>query len=305
MLSTKPFEVPRDLLARAKGRPAINMAIAGAGSVEVMQCVKSGIETGVLRPVLVGNRDKMEGLAAQCGLALAGIHIIEAENEEAIAKASVAAVRAGDAKAIMKGDIHTNTLLRAVLDKTLGLRTGSRLSHVFHMTIPDCDRVLYIADGAVNVAPDLATLGVIINNAISMAIKLGTACPRVAVLSASEVPDESVPSSILARDAALAAQAHWGEKARIQGPMALDIAISPKAALAKHMEGPVAGNADILIVPNIEMGNGLFKMMVHFMSAAAAGVVMGAACPIAVTSRSDPAQARLAAAIMCALLAQD
>ena len=177
MLSTKPFEVPRDLLARAKGMPAINMAIAGAGSIEVMQCVKSGIETGVLRPVLVGNREKMESLAAQCGLSLSGLHIVETESEEAIAKASVAAVRAGDAKAIMKGDIHTNTLLRAVLDKTLGLRTGSRLSHVFHMTIPDSDRVLYIADGAVNVAPDLATLGVIINNARAWRCFRPVKCP--------------------------------------------------------------------------------------------------------------------------------
>lgn len=304
MLSKKAFEVPKSLLARLHGLAPISMAVVGVDSMEMLESARSAFNAKVIRPLLIGRPERILDLAAKAKWSVDGFRVIDGEGEDDIAATAVALVRNGDAQAIMKGDIHTQTLLRAVLHKELGLRTGRRLSHVFHMSVPGDERVLYITDAAVNVAPDAAMLCDIIVNAVHMARLTGLAKPKVAVLSASEVVSEGLPSSVLARDGARLAQQALGEAAEIQGPLAFDLAVSPKSAAHKHVAGPVAGHADILVVPNIETGNGLFKMMVHFMSATAAGVVMGASCPIAVTSRSDPPEAHLAASVLCALLAQ-
>lgn len=304
MLSHKPFEVPKSLLARLNGVAPIGMAVAGIDSAEMIESARTAFNARVIRPLLIGKPERILELAHAAKWSVDGFRVIDAQGDEEIAGTAVALVRAGQAQAIMKGDIRTQTLLRAVLDEDAGLRTHRRLTHLFHMTVPRDERVLYITDAAVNVAPDAETLCEIILNAVEMVHLLGVAVPKVAVLSATEIVDASLPSSVLARDAASMAQAKLGSAAMVQGPLAFDIAVSPKAAAHKHVAGPVAGHADIIVVPNIETGNALFKMMVHFMSATAAGVVLGAKCPIAVTSRSDPPEAHLAAAVLCAILAQ-
>lgn len=304
MLSPKPFEVPKSLLARLHGVAPITMAVAGIDSLEMIESARTAFNARVIRPLLIGRPERILELAAKANWSVDGFRVIDAEGDEGIARTAVSLVRAGQAQAIMKGDIRTQTLLRAVLDEDTGLRTEHRLSHLFHMTVPGDARVLYLTDAAVNVAPDAATLCEIIVNAVGTVHRLGLAVPKVAVLSATEVVDASLPSSVIARDAAAVAQAKLGAGALVQGPLAFDIAVSPKAAAHKHMAGAVAGHADIVVVPNIETGNALFKMMVHFMSATAAGVVIGAQCPIAVTSRADPPEAHLAAAVLCAVLAQ-
>jgi phosphate acetyltransferase len=304
MLSTKPFEVPKSLLARLSGVAPIDMAVAGIDSAEMIESARAACKAKVIRPLLIGKPERILALAHAAKWSVDGFRVMDAQGDEDIARTAVSLVRAGQAQAIMKGDIRTQILLRAVLDEDAGLRTGQRLSHLFHMTVPGENRVLYITDAAVNVAPDAETMCAIIENAVGMVHRLGLAVPKVAVLSATEIVDASLPSSVVARDAAAMAQSRLGRGAQVQGPLAFDIAVSPKAAAHKHVAGPVAGHADIIVVPNIESGNALFKMMVHFMSATAAGVVLGAQCPIAVTSRADPPEAHLAAAILCAIIAQ-
>ena len=203
----------------------------------------------------------------------------------------------------MKGHLHTDALMKAVVNRKHGIRTTRRLSHVFHMTIPDDEQVLMITDGAVNVQPDLDTKIDIINNAVEMAHTLGNLNPKVALLSGTESVLPAMPSSVDAAKVVKRANAGEVKNATVDGPFAFDNALSPDAASVKGMDGPVAGRADILVVPNIETGNGLFKMMVYFMSGLAAGVVMGAAVPIVLTSRADPPEARFAATAIAAIVA--
>ena len=305
MLCDKPFEVPQNLLEKMQGIEPIHMAVAGAASAEVLQSVKAGLQHKIFKPLLVGDGKRLEALLKEAGIDGADVEIHHAQEEEDMAAMAVSLVRAGKAEALLKGDIHTHTLLKGVLNKEKGLRTGRRLSHVFHMSVPGEKRPLYITDAVINVAPDLDTLTDIIVNGARMARFIGEPKPKVAMLSASEVPSPGLPSSLLAEQAAQKSQEILGDEALVQGPLAFDLAISPKAAQQKRVTGAVAGHADIIAVPNIETGNSLFKMMVYFMSATAAGLVMGASCPVALTSRADPPEARLASAMMCALVARN
>jgi phosphate acetyltransferase len=210
---------------------------------------------------------------------------------------------ANEVQALMKGQLHTDTIMKAVVARNAGLRTDRRISHVFHMTVPGSDKALMITDGAVNVAPDERTLMSIVMNAVDLAHALGYARPKVAMLSGSESVIDGMPSTLLARKIAERAQAGEIEAADVDGPFAFDNAVSPEAAKLKGIGGAVAGQADILAVPNIEMGNGLFKMLVYFRSALAAGVVLGARVPIVLTSRADPPEARLAASAIAQIRA--
>ncbi|MDP4796054.1 MAG: bifunctional enoyl-CoA hydratase/phosphate acetyltransferase, partial [Rhodospirillales bacterium] len=210
---------------------------------------------------------------------------------------------ANEVQALMKGQLHTDTIMRAVVARSAGLRTERRISHVFHMTVPNSEKALMITDGAVNVAPDERTLMDIVRNAVDLAHALGYARPKVAMLSGSESVIESMPSTVLAKR--IVDRARGGEitDADVDGPFGFDNAVSPHAAELKGITSPVAGKADILAVPNIEMGNGLFKMLVYFRSALAAGVVLGAKVPIVLTSRADPPEARLAASAIAQIRA--
>ncbi len=303
MLSQTPFEVPAYLLEKAGALPRCPMAVAGADNKIVLESARQATEAGIMTPVLVGDADIIHSLADGIGWDIAGVEIVNLTDEEAISDAAVSLTASGAAKGIMKGHVHTDALMRAVVHRGSGLRTDRRISHVFHMTIPGRDKVLLITDGAVNVAPSVDTRMDIIRNAVDMAHALGNPEPRVAVLSGAEVVNPSMPSSV--EGAEIVDRARKGEidGCIIDGPFAFDLAVSPEAAKIKDIDSPVAGRADIVVVPNIEMGNGLFKMMVHFMSGLAAGVVMGAKVPIVLTSRADPPEARFAATLIAAIIA--
>jgi len=305
MLSTIPFQVPAYLLDLVAGKPPVRMAVAGADHVVALESAWQATEAGLIEPVLVGDTDEIGSLAHTLGWDISGYDVVDAAGEDIAPTAAIAEIRAGNASALMKGHVHTDALMKAVIDKETGLRDGRRLSHVFHMTVPGSDRVLMITDGAVNVAPDEETLVHITRNAIGLAHALGNPEPRVAMLSGTESVIPSMPSSLTAANIVARAKAGEIAGAHVEGPFAFDNALSPEAAAMKQIDNPVAGQADILVVPNIETGNGLFKMMVYFMSGLAAGIVLGAKAPIVLTSRADPPEARLAATAIAAIMASE
>ena len=304
MLSNVPVECPGALLAKAKRAGPIAVAIADAGSPLVMSSARLAWNEGILTPVFVGDAVAIRKTAAEIGWNIADFRSVTADGEAGAAATSVALARSREVDAIMKGDVHTDVLLRAVLNRDAGLRDGKFLSHVFHMTLPGSDNALCITDAVLNVLPSLEQKRGIARNAIALLHGIGYAEPRVAVLSATEASSAAMPSSLDA--AALAGEAGEGAFAGavVDGPLAFDLAVSREAARIKGVDRPVAGNTDVLLVPNIETGNALFKMMVHFMSAAAAGIVLGAKVPVLLTSRADPAAARLASVALAAAYLQ-
>jgi phosphate acetyltransferase len=304
MLSSVPFEIPDYLLDHVRDIDTVRMAVAGADNPLALESARQAAESGLIDPVLVGDAETIRAIAKKAGWDISKYQIVDAAGEDKAPAAAVALARAGEVETLMKGHVHTDSLMKAVVSRDAGLRTGRRLSHVFHMTVPKSDRVLLITDGAVNVAPDVATKIDIINNAVALSHALGKGNPHVAMLSGTESVINSMPSSVEAAEVVKRANAGEVTGAIVDGPFAFDNAISPQAAIMKGITSPVAGNADVLVVPNIETGNGLFKMMVYFMSGLAAGVVMGAKVPIVLTSRADPPEARFAAAAIAAIAAR-
>ena len=303
MLSEIPFEVPPYLLDRIEGMDRVRMAIAGADHPITLKSARQGADAGLIDPVLVGDADVIRAAAREIDWDITSFAIVDAVGEEKAPAAAVALARSGEVTSLMKGHLHTDALMKVVVNREHGLRTSRRLSHIFHMTVPGNDRVLMITDAAVNVQPDTDTKVDITNNAIAMAHALGNPKPRVALLSGTESVLPAMPSSVDAAKVVKRANAGEVKNAIVDGPFAFDNALSKKAAALKGMDGPVAGQADILVVPNIETGNGLFKMMVYFMSGLAAGLVMGAVVPIVLTSRADPPEARFAATAIAAIVA--
>lgn len=303
MLSKLPFEVPPSLIEKARRGAAARMAIAGADHKIALESARRAAEAGVIVPVLIGDLDAIREIARAIDWNVADREIVAAVDEAKAAETAAALARAGEVAAIMKGHVHTDTLMRAILKREAGLRTDRRTSHVFHMTVPGHDGALLISDGAVNVNPTVDDKVHIVQNAVDLARALGIAMPKVAVLSGAETVNPSMPSSVDAAEVVRRANNGAVAGALIDGPLGFDNAISPEAARIKGIRSPVAGRADILIVPNLEAGNFLFKQMVYFMSATAAGVVMGAKVPIVLTSRADPPEARLAAAAIASIVA--
>lgn len=303
MLSKTPIRCPQSLLDQAASRSPVPTAVVNAGTELVLRSAQLATEQKLIEPLLVGNRQSIESVAKQLGWDISALRVIDARDAHDAAVKAVALARGNEAAALMKGDIHTDKLLTAVLDKNLGIRTNARLSHVFHMSVPNCERSICITDAVVNIQPDVKTKLAIARNATGLLHALGNPEPKIAVLSATEVATPSMPSSMEAAE--VVKQAARGEVpgALIGGPFAFDNAISPAAAQLKGITHPVAGQADVLLVPNIETGNALFKQMVYFMSAAAAGIVLGAQVPIVLTSRADPAAARLAATALASIYA--
>jgi phosphotransacetylase len=254
-------------------------------------------QAGIIYPILVGDVAKISALAQSMDWQLNADQLVQAEGEQESAAAAVALVHDQRAQMLMKGHVHSDTLLRAVLDKEKGLRTGVRLSHVFHMTVPNSDKALCITDAVINVAPDLTTQQHILHNGVKLMHALGYDKPNVALLSAAEVPTPAMPSSMLAKDL-LASLEDKAIGAQVFGPVAFDGAVSQEAAKVKGITAAGAGQADMLLVPNIETGNAIFKQLVYFNSATAAGLILGAKVPIILTSRADPAVARLASAAL-------
>lgn len=261
-------------------------------------------ELGILKPILVGPRDKIQAVAAQFHLNLADYEIVDAPHSHAAADEAVRLAREGKAEMLMKGSLHTDELMGAVMRTNTGLRTERRISHAFIMDVPILDRAIIITDAAINIFPTLEDKAHIIQNAIDLASALGYKKPKVAVLSAMETVNPKVQSTVEA--AALCKMADRGQITGgiLDGPLALDNAINLTAAQIKKIESPVAGHADILVVPDLEAGNMLAKSLTFMADADAAGIVLGARVPIILTSRADSVTTRLASCAVAALVAR-
>ncbi len=303
MLSQRPFVCPPELLKKAQTSHPVTTAVAGAASPLPMESARRSAEAGLIEPILVGNQESIEAIAEEMSWDVSNLRIVSADGETVAAETAVALARSGEAAAVMKGQVHTDVLMRAVFNRDTGLRVGRRISHVFHMTIPERTGSLLITDAAVNVSPDVATKLDIIRNAVDVLHALGNSKPKVAILSATEQASESVPSSVAAAEVSQLARDQISD-ALIDGPFAFDNAISPEAAAIKGIDSPVAGQADMLLVPNIETGNTLYKSMVFLMSATAAGIVVGTRVPVILTSRADPPEARLASAALATIVSR-
>jgi phosphate acetyltransferase len=291
------------LLERAKALPAMTTAVVNAGSELALESVKMAFDAGIIIPILVGDISAMNKAAKAIDWSIDEFTLIASDGEEDAAAKAVKCVNDGLAELLMKGNLHTDVLIKALLNKEHGLRTGERLSHLFHLSVPNSDRVLCVTDAVVNVSPDTKTQLSILRGATDVMHALGNAKPKVAILSATEVVTQAMPSSVNAKNLldAMSEQDHKG--AQVFGPLAFDGAISPEAAKLKGINHPVAGHADVLLVPNIETGNAIFKQLVYFNAATAAGVLMGAKVPVMLTSRADPPAARLASAALSVIYA--
>ena len=293
----------RQLLAQVKGRPAIPTAIVHPCDDSAIVAAIEAANAGLIEPILVGPATRIMAAAKHAGLDIAPYRLVDMPHSHAAAAQAVALVKSGEAKLLMKGSLHTDELMHAVVAEP-GLRTGRRLSHVYLMDVPSYPRLLLVTDAAINISPGLDEKRDIIQNAIDLAHILGIAMPKVAVLSAVETVNPAIPSTIDA--AALCKMAERGQitGGLVDGPLAFDNAVSTLAASEKGIDSKVAGMADILVVPDLESGNMLAKQLTFLAGADAAGVVMGAQVPIILTSRADAPRARIASCAVAVLLVQ-
>jgi len=292
------------LIARCKGLPPTPTAVAHPCDPSSLQAVVEAAKAGLIAPILVGPAARIREVAASAKLEISGFPLVDAAFSEDSAAKAVALVREGKAEALMKGSLHTDELMGAVVRRETGLRTARRVSHCFIMDVPGHADALLITDAAVNIAPTLRDKIDITQNAIDLARDLGAAEVRVAILSAMETVNPDVPSTLEA--AALCKMADRGQitGALLDGPLALDNAISPEAAKIKKIDSLVAGRANVLVVPDLEAGNMLAKSLTFLAGADAAGIVLGARVPIILTSRADSQVARLASCAVAALVAK-
>ncbi len=282
-----------ELLLAARTRSGMKVAVAAAQDKEVLEAVAMAVAHDMGQFVLVGDEPKVRSLAADAGLDLAGVEIVHEPDPAAAARLAVARVSSRDAGILMKGLVPTADFLRAVLDKEIGLRTGRLLSHAAVFKSPAYDRFFYLTDGAMNIAPTLEQKVQIIQNTVELAHRLGNAEPKVACVAAVEVVNVDMPETL---DAAALAKMSDRRQIRgcvIDGPLGLDNAVSMEAARHKSVGGPVAGQADVLLAPDIAAGNAIYKTMVYFGDVDTAALVLGAAAPVVLTSRSDSPRARM------------
>ena len=292
------------LIARCRDLPPTPTAVAHPCDESSLAGAIDAAKLGLIAPILVGPQARIRAVAQKHGLDLAGIEIVDAEHSEQSAAKAVALVREGRAEALMKGSLHTDELMGAVVRRETGLRTARRISHCFVMDVPGHEDALIITDAAVNIAPDFVSKVDIVQNAIDLAHALGMEKPRVAILSAMETVNPAVPSTLEA--AALCKMADRGQITGgiLDGPLALDNAIDLQAAKIKRIDSPVAGRANILVVPDLEAGNMLAKSLTFLAGADAAGIVLGARVPIILTSRADSVTTRLASCAVAVLVAK-
>ena len=292
------------LLERAKALPPVTTAVAHPCDESSLAGAVDAAKMGLITPILVGPKARIKAAADKAGIKIAGFELVDTPHSEASAAQAVRLVREGRAECLMKGSLHTDELMAAVVARESGLRTGRRVSHCFIMDVPSHSEVLIISDAAVNIAPTLAEKVDIVQNAIDLAHALEIKEVRVAILSAMETVNPNVPSTIEA--AALCKMADRGQitGAILDGPLALDNAINLQAAEIKHIRSAVAGRANVLIVPDLEAGNMLAKSLTFLAGADAAGIVLGARVPIILTSRADSVTTRLASCAIASLVAQ-
>ena len=303
MLSNKEIVCPNNLLDEAHKKKGVKVAVVNAGKPLPMLSVQDAVNENLIEPIFIGDQKEILKCAEDLKWDISQYEIIDEPVENNTAKIAAKLASKGKVKIIVKGHIHTDILMKEVLKREYNLLGKTRLSHIWHMTVEKEGKPLIITDGALNVQPNVKTKMHILKNVINFSNRIGISRPKVAVLSATEEVLESVPSSLDAAEITKLAKDENLE-ADVFGPLAFDNSISKKSAAIKGIKNIVAGEADVLLVPSVETGNGLVKMMIYFMGACAAGVVVGGKVPVVITSRSDEAQARLAS-IAAAVVALD
>ena len=293
--------IPEDLKNKALETPNIPAAVVCPNQESILSAVKESVDLNLINPILIGNKKMINETASKINLDISKYNIVETENEEESASVACKMSNENKTKIIIKGNLHTDILMRCYLKKEFNLLDGKRLSHIWHMTTPQLKKPLFITDGALNVLPRIDIKLQILNNAVQFCNKLGIETPKVAILSGTEDPIDSMPSSVEAKKV-MELSIEQNINAIVHGPLAFDNAVSIEAAKTKKIENEVAGKADILLVPNLETGNSLSKMMVYFMDACAAGIVIGGKIPVVVPSRADSKISKLAS-IMAAVVA--
>ena len=303
MLSNKEIVCPNNLLDVAHQKKGISAGIVNAGKSITMMSVMDAVKEDLIIPLFIGNEDEIKKCAEDLNFDISEFEIIDEKKENNTAVIASDLAFQGKIKIIVKGHIHTDILMKEVIKKKYNLLGKTRLSHIWHMTLNKEDKPLIITDGALNVSPNVKTKMHILKNVINFCDRIGNKRPKVSILSATEEVLDSVQSSIDAKEITdLAIKEKLN--ADVFGPMAFDNSISKKSSEIKGINNIVAGEADVLLVPNVETGNALVKIMVYFMGACAAGVVVGGKVPVVITSRSDVATARLAS-IAAAVVALD
>ena len=291
-----------ELVELAKENPPTRVAVAAAAHKLVLQSVQRAVKQGLIIPLLVGCEEDIREQASGIGWELSDEHIVSTRTNKAAADAAVDLVRQGEAQVVMKGYLHTDEMLQAILRHDTGLRTDRLLSHVFVLEVPTYHKLLLITDSAININPDISQKAAITQNAVDLARKLGVEQPKVAALSSVETVNPNIPSTVHA--ACLSKMAERGQikKALVDGPLAFDTAISATAAQDKGIVSAVAGDVDVVVVPDLDSGNILSKNLEYLASAKMAGIVMGASAPVVLTSRADPPRARVYSLALASLL---
>ena len=293
--------LPEDLKNIAMKTPNIEAAVVCPDQETILSAVKEAKDINLINPTLIGDKNLIAETAIKLNLDIKDYNIIETSDIEESAAVACQMASENKIKIIIKGNLHTDILMRFYLKKEFSLLEGKRLSHIWHMTAPELKKPLFITDGALNVLPRVEIKLQILKNAVQFCNKLNISKPKVAILSGTEDPIDSMPSSIEAKK--VMEQAHEEKiNAFIHGPLAFDNAVSEQAAKIKKIDNEVAGKADIILVPNLETGNSLSKMMVYFMNACAAGIVIGGKTPVVVPSRADSKNSKIAS-IMAAVVA--
>ena len=303
MLSDKEIVCPNNLLDVAHQKKGISAGIVNAGKSITMMSVMDAVNENLITPTFIGNKEEIEKCALELNFDISEFEILDEKNENKTAVIAAELASKEKIKIIVKGHIHTDVLMKEVIKKKYNLIGKTRLSHIWHMTLDKEDKPLIITDGALNVSPNVKTKMHILKNVINFCNRIGNERPKVSILSATEEVLDSVQSSLDAKEITEIAKKE-NLKADVFGPLAFDNSISKKSAEIKGIKNVVSGNADVLLVPNVEAGNALVKIMVYFMGACAAGVVVGGKVPVVITSRSDVATARLAS-IAAAVVALD
>jgi len=300
MIEITTFE---EMIEAARQAGPVPVAVVAAHDPEVLKAVGQAQREGMIEATLVGDWPAIEAYAAQTGVALGGATIVHEPDARQAARRVVCLAREGKVGAVVKGQIKTADLLRAALNRDVGIRGRGLLSHVGIFELPGMERLIYLSDSGVVVYPDVYQKLEIINNVVAVARFFGVERPRVAILAASETVHPKIPASIDALALSKMAEQGWVGGAVVDGPLGLELAISPRAAALSEVTSPIAGLADVLIVPNVEAGNIVAKGLLYFAHARMAGLVVGARVPIVINSRSDSAETRYLSLAMTAVMA--
>ena len=294
-----------ELIEKVSSLPKRHLAVAAAHDLEVLEAVSQAVTFGLVSATLVGKKAEIEKIASEHEINLADMQILDAEDNIQSARKAVELVSSGQAHMLMKGIVDTANLLRAVLDKEIGLRTGNLICHVAVMEVPGLDRLIYMTDGGMNIAPTLEQKADILQSALTVARKFGVKQPKVVPIAAFEQVNPKMQATVdgqALHDMALAGE--FGD-AIVSGPLAFDGALVPEAAKHKGIKDPVAGYADVILVPFIEVGNVMYKSLVYFGNTKVAGIVVGAKKPIVLTSRSDTPEAKFRSIAVASYMAAE